>query len=342
MLHRKNWLLLCLGFTLLAGITANAAKPKPQRLDTDNHPLPEVPPVKAVPIDPALQSQAAEVLKSSLISTSPVIRAHAVETAEKVYRDKAASAILAALSDPEPVVRFAGAIAVGDLKLTAGRDEVFKHLNDGDPNVQVAVRFALHMLGDTKYSHDLEKFARDPEKGVRGNTAFVLGRTGNASAATILLFLERDREATVRLQAAEALWRLGDDRGLRTLVAASVSGYTDDIVVAMLALAGPKLPAIRGHLQDGLTSEYPEIALVAARALGQLGFDSGFGVAVNAAQSREPARRYLAAMALGDIGRPDGQDALKLLLAEKDNGGFPTGEDIRLAAACSLLQIGNK
>ena len=54
------------------------------------------------------------------------------------------------------------------------------------------------------------------------------------------------------------------------------------------------------------------------------------------AKSQDPMLRYLAAVAFGDIGRKDAQDALTDLLHDKDF------EDTRLAAALSLLQIGQK
>lgn len=339
MTHRTKLMLsLCLGLSL-TGPTVYGGKA--DRKMPAEKPLPAVPERVATPIDPKLQAQAADVLKASLNSANPITRAHAIEASQKVYHEKAADALIRALDDREPVVRFAATVALGDLKLTSAHDEVLKHLNDADAGVRVGVRYALHMMGDVRFSHELENYAKDPEKGVRGNVALVLGRTGTPSAVKILSVLEKDRQATVRMQAAEALWKLGDESGLQTLVAGTISGYADDVLFCTLALAGPRVQSVRGHLQDALTGDYPEVQLAAARALGQLGNEGGFGVALAGAQSKDRGQRYLAAMALGDIGRPDGQEALKNVLQEKDSAGFPTSEDIHLAAACALLQIGN-
>jgi HEAT repeat protein len=294
------------------------------------------------PINQKWQTEAKAVLDDALTSPNPFVRAHSIEAMGRTLGAKATDQIVQSLKDPEAVVRFTGAMAVGDAKISAAHDTLLAIVDDNDPNVRIAVRYALHRLGDKRFSHDLEKFAIDPEKGVRGNTAMVLGRLGEPSAVTILLVMERDREPTVRLQAAEAMWRLGDERGLKTLVAGSISAYPDDVIVSLLGLAGPKMRSVAGHIDADLTSDFPEVCLVAARALGQLGLDDGFGVAMEGFHSKDPRQQLLAAMALGDIGRTDAQQVLADLMHQKDNGSIPPAQDLHVAAAGALLQIGNQ
>ena len=77
---------------------------------------------------------------------------------------------------------------------------------------------------------------------------------------------------------------------------------------------------------------------MAARALGMLGSDDGYGVALLGAKATDPERgprqRHLAALAFGAIGRTDAQDVLATLLKDP----IP---DVRLAAASAILQLKN-
>jgi HEAT repeat protein len=78
-----------------------------------------------------------------------------------------------------------------------------------------------------------------------------------------------------------------------------------------------------------------EVALVAARAMGMLGSDEGYGIALQGAKSQDPQQRFLAALALGAIGRTDAQEPLRgLLTAQEPN--------VRLAAATAILQLNAK
>jgi HEAT repeat protein len=77
---------------------------------------------------------------------------------------------------------------------------------------------------------------------------------------------------------------------------------------------------------------YTEVSLVAARAMGMLGSDEGYKIAADATKSQDPQQRFLAAVALGAIGRTDAQDELKRLLADP----VP---NVQLAAASAVLQL---
>jgi HEAT repeat protein len=129
------------------------------------------------------------------------------------------------------------------------------------------------------------------------------------------------------------MWRLGDPEAKEDLLALTVSAYADDQMVGYLALAGPRDPEVRKYVGSGLTSDYPEVSLVAARAMGQLGSDEGYGVAQKGAKSSTAAQRFLAAMAFAAIGRTDAQPVLKTLLSDKD-------PKVRVAAAAAVLQLG--
>ena len=295
-------------------------------------PPPKVPPRKDVPLDPALVNAAREQLAAAARSPDATLRSNALEAMREVPDDVSRQAISRALEDEKPIVRFSAAMAAGELRLADAKQALLGMVDDPDPHVQIAVRFALHKLGITDYSHDLEKTARETNPGVRGNTALVLGMLGEKSALKILKVLRTDEHAAVRQQASEAMWRLGDPAAREDLLALTVSAYADDQMVGYLALAGPRKPDVEKFISSGLTSDYREVALVAARAMGMLGSDAGYGVALRGAKSGEAAQRFLAALAFGAIGRTDAQPLLRELVKDKD-------AKVRVAAAAAVLQL---
>ncbi|MGF1634872.1 MAG: HEAT repeat domain-containing protein, partial [Phycisphaerae bacterium] len=243
-----------------------------------------------------------------------------------------AGAIVAALDDEAPSVRFAAAVAAGQAGIPQARPKLVRLLDDPDARVHPGAIFGLHMLGQKQYSRRLEQLARDNDPGVRGNVAFVLGLMNEPTAVNPLRGMQSDLSPLVRIQAAEALWAYGDDRGKDVLMGYSISRFADDQMDALWALsASPNvrvLPLLRGKLTD----DYPEIGLTAARALGRLGMDDGYGVAVAHARAKEPLRRMLAALAFGEIGRLDAQPHLAPLLGDTD-------PRVRLAAATAVLRL---
>ncbi len=160
----------------------------------------------------------------------------------------------------------------------------------------------------------------------------VLGLLGEKSGLNILRALRSDRDPAVRLQVAEAMWRLGDDDALEALVAGTLSLYPDDQMMALSGLAASGDRRILEDLRSSLTTEYEAINLVAARSMGKLGSDEGYGVALRGVKSTDPKMRLLAALAMGSIGRADAQDELAILLRDAN-------PDVRLAAASAILQL---
>ncbi|WP_428938057.1 HEAT repeat domain-containing protein [Fontivita pretiosa] len=295
---------------------------------------PAPPPVANVPIDPALRSSAKEAVLAAFRSNDPRLRTNAVEAIEQTFaRAEARTLIIEALRDSNLNVRWAAALAAGRLRLTDLHDELWTMAQqDPSPRPRIGARFALHKLGDVRLSHDLEKTAVDPDRRVREDTAFVLGLLGEKSALKILPRMLNDSDAGVRIAAAEAMWKLGDERGLEALVAGIVSKFADDQMIALQGIVGPRDQRVRDYVYGKLTDEYDEVALVAARAMGELGFDDGYAVAMKYLNSRDPRQRELAAVALGRIGRSDAQPLLSPLLQDEQ-------PRVRLAAATALLQL---
>jgi len=294
---------------------------------------PAPPPVKNELINPTLQAAARTELNAALASNDPLIRMHAIEAAQNTVGMHEPQIFLNGLKDSAAGVRFASAMAVGQLKLAQAKDQIPAMVNDPNQLVTIAARFALHRLGDKTYSKDLEMTARDPQWQVRAETARVLGLLKEPTATRVLRPMLRDREDSVRLQAAESLWRMGDQDGLKTLVSASASGYPDDQMIALMGLSWPRDNRVLGHLRAALTADYPEVCVVAARAMGECGSDAGYPIAVEAAKSKDPRQRYRAAIAFGAIGRSDAQPYLAELLKDRESA------DVRLGAAQALLLL---
>ena len=294
---------------------------------------PPVPPVQHVEVDPQLLVSARQEIAQAFQSNDPVLRANALEAAQDALDAPAArDLILRGLGDGAPLVRFAAAMAAGHMRLKDAYQPLLKLVNDDEVRVRIGVRYALHRLGDTRFSHDLERTAQDPDPFIRADTAMVLGMLNEPSALKILRQMQNDEAPVVRLQVAEAMWRLGDEQGLQSLTAASISKFSDDQIIATQALAGPKDRRVIEHLRGKLTSDWPEITLVAARGMGELGSDEGYGVALAGARSSDPRHKSLASLAFGAIGRADAQAYLAPLLRDPNSG-------VRLASATGILQL---
>jgi HEAT repeat protein len=289
--------------------------------------------VRNDPIDPSLQAAARGEIGAELTSSNVLLRMHAIEAAQNGLGARDPSIYLNGLKDQAAQVRFASAMSIGQLQIAQAKDALLQMVNDPNTQVRIAVRYALHRLGDKTYTKDLETTARDPQWQVRAETARVLGLLGEPTAIRVLKPMMHDRDDSVRLQVADSLWRLGNQEGLRTLVSSTVSGYPDDQMIALLALAGPKDQRVLGHLRAALTADYAEVCLVAARAMGMCGSDAGYTIAADGVKSPDPRQRVLAAMALGAIGRSDAQGYLSMLLTDKDS------PDVRLSAAQAILQL---
>jgi HEAT repeat protein len=337
---KKLW--IAVGAALLAG----CATPPTQQGDGDSQKrarwisetnkeeaaLPKPPPLNAVEVNPSLRQAAQQELDRALAAGDPMIRMHAMEAAQNAMGSGARDAILKGLADDAPGVRFAAAVAAGELRIEAARSRLLELLKDKEQQIHLAAIFALHRLGDTRYSVGLEAALENTDPEMRGNAVFLLGRLGEKSAVKILRPMLQDPSTAVRVQAAEALWRLGNEAGLEPLVADSLSRNPDIRMVGLMGLAGPRDARVIGHVRDALFSPYDEVKLVGARAMGMLGSDAGFAVAVNLTKSTEARQRNLAALALGAIARPDAQEALSPLLKDTD-------PDVRLAAAAAILEL---
>jgi len=318
----------------LLGLCSCASQQQEQYVLSSPPPeAPAVPQAAPTPIDPSLRAAARQVLLSQVDADNATLRSNAIEALADSDAKDATGPILDGLSDPDPGVRFTACMAVGQLHLSQAHAELLRmHDSDESTVVQIGIRFALHKLGDRRYSHDLEAFSVSPSPEIRGKTALVLGLLGEPSAIGLLKPMLQDPSEPIRVQAAESLWRLGSDDGLQALAGYAISGYPDDAILATLAMAAPRDQRLIGQIRGNLISDFPEVRLATARALGMLGSDEGYTIAVRGTSSLDPRQRFLAALALGAIGRSDAQSKLAPLLKD----GNPA---VRIGAATAILEL---
>ena len=331
----KNRLLLVPVLLALAGCANRNVDPN--RLPRQPKSAPKAPSSVAMKIDPSLVRRADNVIAGAFAADDPVLRANAIEATQKTVGAAGSERILAGLNDSAPLVRFAACMAAGQVPVPAAYARVAQLADDPYASVQIGARFALHKLGDKRLSHDFEKYVLDPDPRVRGNAVLAIGLLGEASGLKLLRQLQKEYDPAVRLEIVEARYRLGDEDARNQLVIGTVSAYPDDQIVSILALASTHDARVGKNIWGQLVSDYPEVALAAARALGEIaepgnGGDDGMQVALNYVDAKDPRQRSMAALALGDIGRTDAQPALGKLLDDPD-------ASVRLAAATAVLQL---
>jgi HEAT repeat protein len=318
--------------TMLACLLASCGHPELRGKEMRAEEPPAPPKQILTPLDSALRDRATEELQKAYHGTDPFLRANAVEGMQMTLGADARVDILNALEDHTSIVCFAACMACGDLRLAEAGPKLQAIADGHDTHAEVAALYALHRLGNVRRSHRLEALARAPDTGTRADVATVLGRLGEPSGMNILKVLKNDDDFAVRAAAWQAMWCLGDKEGLNNLVALTVSQHPDDQFIGLLGMAVPKDRRVAGNLRGLLTSDYAEVALAAARALGEVGMDDGYAVVMKYVDSPDARVRALAAFALGAIGRSDAQPKLAILLRDND-------PHVRLAAAVAILRL---
>ena len=160
-----------------------------------------------------------------------------------------------------------------------------------------------------------------------------------------------DEDEGLRLQATEAMARLGNAEACQDLMFLAHAGLGARETFALNALGDTLDPGFVETYQYKLkTAVHRETRLAAARALGRLGIQDGYGVALENVMFGQPDRtpevaksdtprsqivrvRSMAALALGAIGNPG---ALPRLVDAIEN---PYDPRVELAAALAIVEI---
>ena len=279
-----------------------------------------------------LETRARECLSAAVrYKANPVVRLEAIEALESYGREDVLPWIRLGLLDDHPAVRFAACVAVGRLRDRVAMQAVRERLDDQDPHVRLAALFALHRLGDTSRTGRMAGYLLDDEDpGVRRNAALLLGMLDEKGAIKLLARSMKDGDPGVRHHALEAMARLGNEEARQELIFMTNAGVgPSQEVFALGALAQTGERRYRDAFLYKLgTAAHLETKLAAARALGALGDDQGYDVALGALRTNRPRFRdpddppaaqvlrakQMAAAALGAIGRVEALSPLEAML----------------------------
>jgi HEAT repeat protein len=325
-------------FLLVGCLMSAAGCQAPPKLDLD---------------DTQLRQRAMMYLKRGVqYEQNAVVRAQAIEALQDSGDEGAVAWIREATRDPEPGVRFAACMALGTLRDERSAQLLLTRVEDENPNVRIAAVFAIHRMKDYRFTNRLaDALIASEDPAVRGNAAVALGRLGEKPSIRLLRRTEKDADARVRLQGLEAAAMLGDERAIKSLILMTHGPVGAHQAFAALALgqAGVQraVDPLRIRLAEG---PHLETRLAAARALGMLGYDDGFGLAVQSLTwSRTgPVRpgedppdlqtmrvKSSAALALGAIGN---RLALPYVYQQMEKDPDPR---VQLSAADAILSILN-
>jgi len=275
-----------------------------------------------------------------------LIRLHAVEALGESGEISAIEQIHRCFGDEYAGVRFAACMAVMKLRDQSAKPLLRKLLDDPDLSVQAAAAAAMDVLGDKRYRRVMAKALKSDDATVRRNACLVIGRMGDRDADVVVKQAAlTDKDLSVRLQATEAMALLGNTRALKLMMNYCRSAYDDERILALLTLGQAEAHEVLDEIvyvyEHSQSRGQLGMRLVAGRALGMLGDDRGFAEAVDALDYNEDLDsasaqiRMLAAMALGDIGKPAALCVLQEALKDQD-------QDVGIAAACAILKIGRR
>ncbi|MBN1488906.1 MAG: HEAT repeat domain-containing protein [Phycisphaerae bacterium] len=298
----------------------------------------------------ALRTLAMQYMTAAVtFQDNPVIRAQAIEGLQRTEGEKAVTWFREAINDEHPGVRFAACIALGTIRHEPSETLLRVCLADPDANVRVAAMFALRRLGDPGFVDEFGQIVRaHPDARVRRNAVLVLGRLEEPGAIALLRRAYEDDDESVRLQALESMALLGDKRAVEQILFYAGGGFGDRQAFALITLGRAHNTRAVDTLRYALEkAPYLESKLAAARALGEMGYNDGYKLALQSVEWNEPAQnlpddppenqimriRTQAAFALGAIGEPG---ALTALRKQMETPGDPR---VQLAAAAAILDI---
>ena len=324
-MNRLMGLAACgLMLTLLAGCEAG-----PKRVPQTPVAKPYVAPQRTRAVEQAIQE-----LEAQSKSSNPSVRAQCIEAIQFFNDSRAISLIRTGIKDKDWVVRFAAAMAAGRRNASELKYEIKQGLmEEKDPSARVGFIYALHELGDSSYMPELAGNLRSASPVVRANTAMVLGYIGDPSAIPLLHTAGGDRDPRVRFEVTAALARLGESGATSVIIAMSMSRYVDEHLLALAVCPDIKRVEVANILFAGLKDPLPEGQLLAARGLGKLGSIAGKDITLKYMTDENADRRGLAALAWGDIFRPELEGPLVRLL-ETD-----ADPRVKLAAATGIMSM---
>lgn len=258
-------------------------------------------------------ARAQELLLRAARDEEPIVRSHAFEALVDVMPDQGRGEFRAALHESNELMRYAGCISVGVLRDRGALPEIRPLLQDRSPRVRLAAAFASYRCGGQSAARLLVSTLADhPDENLRSDAAYLIGKLGDPEALKRLKWAasnEKSGKVQVHIAAARAM--LGDDEGVNDLINAIQGDTVSRLIALQTFIESPSrraTEALRYRLKDD--RDYLQTRLLAARALGKLGDDSGLALALesltheSADANEVMSVRQNAALALGAMGQP--------------------------------------
>jgi HEAT repeat protein len=298
-----------------------------------------------------LQRRSLDLLLRAGESEYEDVRVNALEALVDVAPQPGLVLFRGALKAPRPIVRFAGLVSLGRLRDRESLPQFDALARDPDARVRVAAAFAALRCGAAEKIYGpilVQALDDNPDEAVRAEVAYRIGQLGESRAMRRLhLATDRERSTRVAVQAWGALAMLGDTRAVDRLIAYT-QGDRVARTIALQTLVELRNPRTADVLRDRLSEreEFVLLRLIAARALGRLGFNDGYDLAIALLDPKmpldiaDPQARFAeqlslhtnAALALGAIGDERALGALERL-AQRDE------PPVQVAACYAILQI---
>jgi HEAT repeat protein len=294
---------------------------------------------------------AVRFLQAATQSDDPVVRMQGIEALQEAAPREGLPFIAENIDNGYAGVSFAAIMALGTLRDASFVEEIRTRAEDPDPNVRIAALFALHRLGERQRTGELaDLLLKHRDARVRANAAVAIGRLGESQSGRVLdVALRREKKDAVKLQILEALALLGDTGAIERLLFYGYSAAPDQAALSLMLLGNARAhdaeELFRYRVERG---DQPEIRLQAARALGVLGYDSGFDLAlahlffsdVDLGRDNDPPQqqiarvRALAALALEAIGNRESLMALRRAFDDENQS-----DRVRVAVARAAIRI---
>lgn len=295
-----------------------------------------------------VNASAISILQQATESSTPRLRANAIEALRYAPEDILEQAVRVGLGDENRGVRFVASMMIGEQHLCNISLFLEPLLLDDSKSVQAAAMFSIQKCGGSVDLNPIASMLNSDNPELRGNAAMILGLLGNTSAKQMIREALKDtpvsitpiRRRLINLQMAEALILLGDQDELEVIRAAIFSSSQESEVTAIACQIAGRLHDVEvTSTLESITltpNRYPdEIRLIAATALAEINPNRmPMGPVLRFTSSASASLRSQCATALGVQGNQLSLGPLTLMMDDSD----PL---VQISAAGAVLRINN-
>jgi HEAT repeat protein len=216
-------------------------------------------------------ANAALPLIETLKDSDRLVRSAAAEALGHTNDVRAVRPLIEALGDPDQFVRTNAAYALGKLGDRQAVEPLMDAVHLDDNRIKNRAIDSLGAIGDARSLPVLIDALKDKDRFTRGNAAGALAKIGDKSAVEPLIQALSDPDGFTRRSAVDALSHLGDERAFEP-IASLIKNDQDQTVKASAISALAKVGGARAvdPLMEILREKSPEARNNAAIALGQL------------------------------------------------------------------------